>query len=424
MINWRVKQPADGVVVGPNERVPWPQTTVLGLQHVIAMFGATVLGPLLMGFDPNVAILMNGVATLIFFVVVGGHVPSFLGSSFSFVSVVIAATAYTGQGMNADIAVALGGIIVCGAVYMAIGLAVMAVGSDWVERLMPPVVTGSVVAVIGLNLAPIPVKSMAPTEFDAWIEAVTFVSIGLVAVYTRGMTRRLLVLAGLTVATIIYAVLANGLGWGKPIDLGLIEKAAWLGVPNFSSPSFDARAIVLIAPVALILVAENLGHLKAVGAMTGQSMNPYIGRAFVGDALATMVSGCVGGTGVTTYAENIGVMAATRVYSTAVFVVAGLFAMVLGFSPKFGALIHTIPLPVMGGASIVVFGLITIAGARIWIDNKVDFLDSRNMLVGGITLVIGTADFTLKFGGFVMGGIGTATFGAILLHALLAKGKP
>ena len=424
MINWRVKQPADGVVVGPNERVPWPQTTVLGLQHVIAMFGATVLGPLLMGFDPNVAILMNGVATLIFFVVVGGHVPSFLGSSFSFVSVVLAATAYTGQGMNPNIAVALGGIIVFGAVYMAIGLAVMAVGSDWVERLMPPVVTGSVVAVIGLNLAPIPVKSMAPTEFDAWIEAVTFVSIGLVAVYTRGMTRRLLVLAGLTVATIIYAVLANGLGWGKPIDLGLIEKAAWLGVPNFSSPSFDARAIVLIAPVALILVAENLGHLKAVGAMTGQSMNPYIGRAFVGDALATMISGCVGGTGVTTYAENIGVMAATRVYSTAVFVVAGLFAIVLGFSPKFGALIHTIPLPVMGGASIVVFGLITIAGARIWIDNKVDFLDSRNMLVGGITLVIGTADFTLKFGGFVMGGIGTATFGAILLHALLAKGKP
>jgi uracil-xanthine permease len=424
MINWRVKQPADSVVVAPNERVPWPQTTVLGLQHVIAMFGATVLGPLLMGFDPNVAILMNGVATLIFFVVVGGHVPSFLGSSFSFVSVVLAATAYAGQGMNADIAVALGGIIVCGAVYMAIGLAVMAVGSEWVERLMPPVVTGSVVAVIGLNLAPIPVKTMAPTEFDAWIEAVTFVSIGLVAVFTRGMTRRLLVLAGLTIATIIYAVLANGLGWGKPIDLGLIEKAAWLGMPNFSSPSFDARAIVLIAPVALILVAENLGHLKAVGAMTGQSMNPYIGRAFVGDALATMISGSVGGTGVTTYAENIGVMAATRVYSTAVFVVAGLFAMVLGFSPKFGALIHTIPLPVMGGASIVVFGLITIAGARIWIDNKVDFLDSRNMLVGGITLVIGTADFTLKFGGFVMGGIGTATFGAILLHALLAKGKP
>jgi xanthine/uracil permease len=152
-------------------------------------------------------------------------------------------------------------------------------------------------------------------------------------------------------------------------------------------------------------------------------MAPYIGRAFLGDGLATVVSGSIGGPGVTTYAENIGVMAATRVYSTAVFVVAGLFAVALGFSPKFGALIHTIPPPVIGGASIVVFGMITMAGARIWIDNKVDFLDSRNMMVGGITLVLGTGDFTLKFGGFAMGGIGTATFGAILLHALLAKGR-
>lgn len=423
MINWTVKQPADGIVVAPTERLPWPQTTVLGLQHVVAMFGASVLGPLLMGFDSNVAMLMNGVATLIFFVVVGGKVPSFLGSSFAFISVVLAATGYAGQGPNANIAVALGGIIACGAVYMLIGFIVMAAGSGWVERLMPPVVTGSVVAVIGLNLASIPIKSMAPTEFDAWMEAVTFVSIGMVAVFTRGMTRRLLILAGLIVATVIYAVLTNGLGWGKPVDLALIEKTAWFGVPKFSSPQFDARAIALIAPVALILVAENLGHLKAVGAMTGQDMNPYIGRAFVGDGLATLISGGVGGTGVTTYAENIGVMAATRIYSTAMFVVAGLFAVVLGFSPKFGALIHTIPLPVMGGVSIVVFGLITIAGARIWVDNKVNFLDSRNMLVAAITLVLGTGDFTLKFGGFAMGGIGTATFGAIILYWLLGRGQ-
>lgn len=423
MINWTVKQPADGIVVAPTERLPWPQTTVLGLQHVVAMFGASVLGPLLMGFDSNVAMLMNGVATLIFFVVVGGKVPSFLGSSFAFISVVLAATGYAGQGPNANIAVALGGIIACGAVYMLIGFIIMAAGSGWVERLMPPVVTGSVVAVIGLNLASIPIKSMAPTEFDAWMEAVTFVSIGMVAVFTRGMTRRLLILAGLIVATVIYAVLTNGLGWGKPVDLALIEKTAWFGVPKFSSPQFDARAIALIAPVALILVAENLGHLKAVGAMTGQDMNPYIGRAFVGDGLATLISGGVGGTGVTTYAENIGVMAATRIYSTAMFVVAGLFAVVLGFSPKFGALIHTIPLPVMGGVSIVVFGLITIAGARIWVDNKVNFLDSRNMLVAAITLVLGTGDFTLKFGGFAMGGIGTATFGAIILYWLLGRGQ-
>jgi xanthine/uracil permease len=222
-----------------------------------------------------------------------------------------------------------------------------------------------VVAVIGLNLAAVPIKNMAPTSFDAWMQAVTFLSIALVAVFTRGMTRRLLVLVGLVVATLVYALLANGLGWGKPVSGALLEQAAWFGIPAFTTPVFDTRAILLIAPVALILVAENLGHLRAVSAMTGRNMDPYVGRAFLGDGVATMVAGSVGGTGVTTYAENIGVMAATRIYSTALFVVAGLFAILLGFSPKFGALIHTIPLPVMGGVSIVVFGLIAVAGAKI-----------------------------------------------------------
>ena len=423
MFSWTAKQPAEGVVVAPDERLPWSQTAVLGLQHVVAMFGASVLGPLLMGFDSNVAMLMNGVATLLFFVVVGGKVPSYLGSSFAFISVVIVATGYGGQGANANIAVALGGIIACGAIYAAIGFAVIATGTGWIERLMPPVVTGSVVAVIGLNLASIPIKNMAPTRFDAWMEVATFVSIGLVAVYARGTLRRLLILVGLIVASVIYAVLTNGLGWGKPIDLALLDTAAWFGMPHFTEPAFTSQAIVLIAPIALILVAENLGHLKAVGAMTGRDMNPYIGRAFVGDGVATMLAGSVGGTGVTTYAENIGVMAATRIYSTALFVIAGLFSILLGFSPKFGALIHTIPLPVMGGVSIVVFGLITIAGARIWVDSKVNFLDTRNMLVAAITLVLGTGDFTLHFGSFALGGIGTATFGAILLNALLRRGR-
>jgi putative pyrimidine permease RutG len=423
MFAWIVKQPVDGTVVAPDERLPWPHTIALGVQHVVAMFGATVLGPLLMGFDPNVAVLMSGVGTLVFFVAVGGKVPSYLGSSFAFISVVIAATGYAGQGANTNIPVALGGIVVCGALYALIGLVVMAMGTGWVERLMPPVVTGAVVAVIGLNLAAIPVKNMAPTSFDAWMQAVTFVSIGLVAVFTTGLTRRLLILVGLVLATIVYALLANGLDWGKPLSGDLIANAAWFGAPGFMTPVFDARAIVLIAPVALILVAENLGHLKAVGAMTGRSMDPYIGRAFLGDGVATMVAGGVGGTGVTTYAENIGVMAATRIYSTALFVIAALVAIVLGFSPKFGALIHSIPLAVMGGVSIVVFGLIAIAGAKIWVDNRVDFTDSRNLIVAAVTLVLGTGDFTLKFGDFAMGGIGTATFGAILLNAVLGMGK-
>ena len=315
----------------------------------------------------------------------------------------------------------------CGVVYVVIGAIVQALGTAWIEKVMPPVVTGAVVAVIGLNLAGIPIKNMAASNFDAWMQAVTFVSVAVVAVFTRGMVQRLLILVGLIMATLIYALLTIGFGLGKPMDLAGIANAAWIGAPAFTSPVFDSAAMLLIAPVAIILVAENLGHLKAVTAMTGRNLDQYMGRAFIGDGVATVVSGAVGGTGVTTYAENIGVMAATKIYSTAVFVVAAAIAVVLGFSPKFGAVIQAIPLPVMGGVSIVVFGLIAVAGAKIWVDNRVDFSDNRNLLVAAITLVIGTGDFTLKFGAgptsFALGGIGTATFGAILLHALLSRGR-
>ena len=424
LLDWTEKS-ADvlhqGGVIGPDERLPWPQTAAMGVQHVIAMFGATVLAPILMGFDPNIAILMSGIGTLIFFVVTGGKVPSYLGSSFAFIGVVITATAYAGKGPNANIGVALGGIIACGALYTLIGVVVQAIGTGWIERFMPPVVTGAVVAVIGLNLAGIPVKNMAASNFDSWMQLVTFVSVGLVAVLTRGMVQRLLILVGLIVASLIYAVLTNGLGLGKPMDLGGLMGAAWFGAPSFTAPVFTANAMLMIAPVAIILVAENLGHIKAVTAMTGKNLDVYMGRAFIGDGLATMVSGSAGGTGVTTYAENIGVMAATKIYSTAVFLVAALIAVLLGFSPKFGALIQVIPLPVMGGVSIVVFGLIAVAGAKIWVDNRVDFSQNKNLIVAAVTLVLGTGDFTLKFGQFALGGIGTATFGAILLYALLNR---
>ncbi len=426
MLDWTEKSSAvllQGGVIGPDERLPWPQTAVMGMQHVVAMFGSTVLAPLLMGFDPNIAILMSGIGTLIFFIVTGGKVPSYLGSSFAFIGVVIAATSYAGKGPNANIGLALGGIIACGAVYAAVGALVQVVGTRWIERLMPPVVTGAVVAVIGLNLASIPIKNMAASNFDSWMQVVTFVSVALVAVMTRGMLQRLLILIGLVVSSLIYALLTNGLGLGKPIDLSAIGNAAWLGLPGFTAPVFSANAMLLIVPVVIILVAENLGHIKAVTAMTGKNLDAYMGRAFIGDGIATMVSSSVGGTGVTTYAENIGVMAATKIYSTAVFVFAALIAVVLGFSPKFGALIQAIPLPVMGGVSIVVFGLIAVAGARIWVDNRVDFSDNKNLLVAAITLVLGTGDFTLKFGQFALGGIGTATFGAILLYALLNRRK-
>ncbi|NYT65169.1 pyrimidine utilization transport protein G [Alcaligenaceae bacterium] len=419
------------VVVQPDERLSWPQNIAMGAQHVVAMFGSTILAPLLMGFDANVAILMSGIGTLIFFLFVGGRVPSYLGSSFAFIGGVIAVTGYAGAGANVNIGVALGAIIICGLVYTLIGLLVWFInarsgnGAQWINNLMPPVVTGAIVAVIGLNLAPIAAKgAMGGSTFDALMALMTILCVGGIAVYTRGTMQRLLILVGLFLACVLYGIFTNVLGWGDaPISFAGVANAAWLGLPQFSAPVFQGHAISIIAPVAIILVAENLGHIKAVSAMTGKDLDRYLGRAFVGDGVATMVAGAVGGTGVTTYAENIGVMTVTRIYSSLVFVLAALIAIALGFSPKFGALIQTIPGPVLGGMSVVVFGLIAVAGARIWVVNQVDFSDNRNLIVAAVTLIMGAGNFSVQFGAFKLDGIGTATFGAIILYALLRLGS-
>ncbi|HSE78220.1 MAG TPA: solute carrier family 23 protein [Alphaproteobacteria bacterium] len=418
LTSWRVKHEG---VIAPEERLPWGPTIVVGLQHVVAMFGATVLAPILMGFDANVAILFSGIGTLIFFVIVGGRVPSYLGSSFSFIGVVIAATAYSGKGANPNLGVALGGIAAAGALYALIGLAVIYAGYRWVERLMPPVVTGAVVAVIGLNLAPVAVGSVSGSAFDTWIALATVLAVGAIAVFAPGTFGRLPVLLGGIIGYVVYVAVTNGLGLGKPVEFSSLAAAPWFGMPNFTAPVFTLDAMVLIAPVAIILVAENLGHIKAVGVMTGRDMDKYLGRAFLGDGVATMVAASGGGTGVTTYAENIGVMAVTKIYSTLVFVIASLVAILLGLSPKFGALVQTIPGPVIGGLSIVLFGLIAATAGRIWVENKVDFSDARNLVTVGATLILGAGNLGLNLGGFTLAGIGTATFGAIILYQLLGK---
>ena len=348
--------------------------------------------------------------------------PSYLGSSFAFISVVIAATGYAGPGPNPNLGVALGGIIAAGALYAAIGVVVMAAGSAWIDRLMPPVVTGAIVAAIGLNLAPVAVKGISGSPLDTWIGLLTVAAVGAVAVYAPGQWRRLPILMGGGIGYLVYLVLANGFGLTKPVDFSGVGAAAWFGLPVFQSPVFEPSAMWLIGPVAVVLVAENLGHVKAIGAMTGRNLDPYLGRAFIGDGLATMLSGFGGGTGVTTYAENMGVMAVTRIYSTLLFVAAALIAILFGLSPKFGALILTIPGPVIGGLSVVVFGLITAAAGRIWVEGRVDFSRARNLLTAGIAVVLGAGDLTLKVGAFSLGGIGTATFGAILIYHGLRDG--
>lgn len=411
--SWKLKKEG---VIAPDERLPASQTFAMGIQHVIIMFGSTVLAPLLMGLDPNVAVLMSGFGTLLFFLVVGGHVPSYLGSSFAFIGVIIAATGYSGSGPNPNIGIAMSGVIACGVVYVLVGLLVMWTGVGWIERLMPPVVTGAIVMTIGLNLAPVAVKGMGTTNFEHWFAVAAILIIGACAEFLRGFLQKLLILIGIAISYFLYWILTNVAGLGKPIDFQPIIDASWVGVPNFTTPVYNPEAMVLIVPVVLILIAENLGHIKAVNAMTGRNLDPYIGRAFLGDGMATICSGCVGGPGVTTYGENIGVMAATRVYSTLIFPVAAVMAICLGFSPKFGALIQSIPGPLLGAVSVVVFGFIAAAGAKIWIESRVNLGTSKNLMVVAVTLIIGAGDFSLSIAGFPLGGIGTATLAAIVLN--------
>ena len=421
---WRpYKGNLDRDPVGINEYVPPGKSVLLGVQHTFAMFGSTVLAPLLMGFDPNLAILMSGICTVMFFIITGGRMPSYLGSSFAFIGPVIAITAYAGVGFNDNLNVALGGIMACGIIYALIGLLVMKTGTGWIERLMPPIVTGAIVMIIGLNLAPVTIQGVSANQFDAWMATLTVLLISGVAVFTRGMLRRLLLLVGLILSYIAYFVMTNILGYGVPIDFSNVSAASWFGLPSIHTPHFEMSAIILIAPVAFILIAENLGHFKAVEGMTKARVTPYMGRAFFADGLATTFSAGFGGTGVTTYAENIGVMAVTKVYSTTIFVIAGLVAILLGLSPKFGAIIQTIPAALLGGASIVVFGLIAIAGAKIWIDNHIDFSKNSNLIIAAVTVIMGTGNFSLNLGGFDLGGIGTATLAAIVLNALFNKQK-
>ncbi len=423
MFSWREKEQG---IIAPDERLPWSQSIALGLQHVLAMFGSTVVAPLIMGFDPNLAILFSGIGTLIFFFLVAGRIPSYLGSSFSFigpVAVVVGSTA-AGSFNAGSIPLALGGIVAAGVVYAVIGAIVQVSGSGWIDALMPPIVTGSVVMIIGLNLAG---AAHGLAANDPFMALVTILAILGIALYTHGLLGRLPILLG-TVAGYVIALILGGtstagrdLGFAhvQGVDLSKIADAAWFGIPHFVAPSFDGRAIGLIAPVAIVLVAENTGHIKAVSAMTKRDLMPWLGRGFLGDAIATIVAGFGGGTGVTTYAENIGVMAVTRVYSTVIFVIAALVAILLGFSPKFGAVIGSIPLGVLGGVSTVLFGLIAVTGGRIWVENRVDFTKGANLFVAAVTMIVGAADYTLTFGGFQMAGIGVGTFGSIILYQLL-----
>jgi NCS2 family nucleobase:cation symporter-2 len=400
------KSIAAGAVVSTDERLSWPRTIGVGLQHIAAMFGATFLVPIITGFPPTTTLFFSGVGTILFLIITGNKLPSYLGSSFAFLGPIGAAMAANQTG---GMAAALGGIVFTGVVLAIVGFAVRAAGIGWINWLMPPVVTGTIVMVIGFNLA-----GAAKGNFtaDPLIAIITLGSIGLFTVLSKGFMSRISIFLGLVVGYVVALAMGD-------VKTEGIKAAEWLALPSFTSPTFDTSIMILFLPVVLVLIAENVGHVKAVSAMTGKNLDDQMGNALMADGVATTLAGFGGGSGTTTYAENIGVMAATRVYSTAAYWIAGVGAIGLSLSPKFGAVLSATPAGALGGVSTALFGMIGVLGARIWIENKVDFANSTNLLIASSSLIIGIADYSWTKGDYTFTGIVNATLVAVIGYRVL-----
>ena len=408
---------APGEVVAPGERLRWPATVAMGIQHVVAMFGATFLVPTLTGFPVPTTLLFSGIGTLLFLVITRNRMPSYLGSSFAFIAPITAATA-TGA-----IGSALAGIVAVGLLLTAVGVVVQVAGVKWVDALMPPVVSGAIVALIGFNLAP---TAWGNFQADPSAATITLAATILGAVLFRGFLGRVSIFLGVAVGY-VYAIATGAFDVPNAVTgitpAQAIERAAWIGLPEFHAPDFAEpgtwSTLAMFLPVVLVLVAENVGHIRGVATMTNDpALNAHTGRALIADGLSTTLAGAAGGSGTTTYGENIGVMAATRVYSTAVYWVAGLAAILLAFSPKIGAVFNSIPPGVLGGVTTALYGLIGIIGIKIWVDGRVDFSRPVNQYTGAVSLVIGIAGFSMQVEGFEFGGIELGTVAALVIYHL------
>ncbi len=409
LLSWKLhgngKKVADGDVVKPDERLAWPLTIGVGVQHIAAMFGATFLVPIITGFSPTTTLFFSGVGTLMFILITKNKLPSYLGSSFAFLAPVAAAKTEGG------IPAALGGIVAAGILLALVGFAAKQAGTKWIENFMPPLVTGTIVMVIGLNLA-----GAAKNDFVAapLLGLITLLSVGFIGAFFKGFIGRISIFGGLIVGYVVAALMGD-------VDFTNVNKAAWVGLPDFQTPTFSSSAIILFLPVVLVLIAENIGHVKAVAAMTGKNLDKQIGDALIADGAATTLAGLGGGSGTTTYAENIGVMAASRVYSTLAYIVAGVGAILLALSPKFGAVLAATPAGVKGGVTVALFGMIGVLGARIWIDGKVDFADPTNLYIAASALIIGISDLSWTSGKFAFSGIINATLMAVVGYQVFTR---
>ncbi|MEK2477937.1 MULTISPECIES: uracil-xanthine permease family protein [Streptomyces] len=418
-VRWTVhgdgRNPAPGAVVRPDERLSWPRTVGLGAQHVVAMFGASFVAPVLMGLDPNLAIMMSGVATVIFLLATRGRVPSYLGCSLSFVGVAAVIRAQGGTS-----ATVTGAVLVVGVALFLVGLAVQRFGARIIHAAMPPVVTGAVVMLIGFNLAPVTATTYWPQ--DQWVALLTMLATGFAVVCLRGFWSRIAIFLGLVFGYAIswifdraFGMIHSVNGAGKVtdhwrLDFSAVGKADWIGLPSFHGPSFQWSAILVALPVVIALVAENAGHVKAVGEMTGDPLDDKLGTAISADGAASVLSTALGGPPNTTYSENIGVMAATRVYSTAAYWAAAGFALLFGLCPKFGAVVAAIPGGVLGGITVILYGMIGLLGAQIWVHNKVDLRNPLNLVPVAAGIIIGIGGVNLRLSdNFELGGIALGT---------------
>jgi len=394
--------------IRPGDYLPFGQLLILGLQHAFTMFGATVLVPIITGLSVSVALFTAGLGTLWFHLVTNRKVPIFLGSSFAFIAPVTLVVQEKG------IPAAQGGIIVAGLLYCLMAALMYFLGPKFMESLLPPIVTGPIIMVIGLNLAPTAIQSAS----ENWLIAIAvLLVVAYVNLYVKGFLRMLPVISGIIVGYIL-CLFAN------IVDFTPIREAAWFAVPDFSWPVFDMAAIGLIAPVAIASMVEHVGDVISVGATVEQDFvkDPGLSRTLVGDGIATSLAGLLGGPANTTYSENTGVLALTRVWKPEVMRVAAVVAICLSFVQKLGAAIRTIPAPVIGGISIVLFGMIASVGVRTVVENKIDFTQPRNLFISSVILVVGIGGAVINFGGGLqIGGMGLAAILGIILNKVLPK---
>jgi len=401
-----------------DERLPILQTLPLSLQHLFAMFGATVLVPFLFKVNPATCLLMNGVGTLIYLAVAKGRIPAYLGSSFAFLSPVFAVLA-SGLSYSA----AQGGFIVFGLIFILLSQVVRFAGTRWIEVIFPPAAMGAIVAIIGLELAPVATNmaglTASSTPLGMSVKLALTVSLStlavtiLASVLLRGFMAVIPVLLG------VIAGYALSLGLGV-VDFQAVRLAPWFQVPTLYAPIFNVQAILIILPATLVVLAEHVGHLVVTGNIVGKDLvkDPGLHRSLLGDGISNVLSGLVGATPNTTYGENIGVMAITKVYSVWVIAGTAIIAIVVSFSGKLAAIIRSIPVPVMGGVCMLLFGVIAAAGIRMLIEKKVDYTKSRNLILTSVVLISGISGAAVKLGTVELRGMALGTVVAICLALL------